>query len=333
MEKSLNIILRYSLSFVIIFVFKEQISEMINSKNPALLKNSLIALILSFYLYLLQNFLSNRKENKKNKELSLKIKFNILVNKFSYLLFYLSLCLSLVAIIFNNYQKIEKESFISSLLFLIVFFFTRKIVSRFKKIKFEEEYTFINLFGIIKQENREKVIVHELGHLTTLALIKEQISAPYIEIMDSQSLIEKWISPRKYSGKVSFIKKDNSNNGYNTKYIEAIMKVNLAGYISEKYFMGTCGFGSGMDFNNWMELSEKYLSLGLDYPFFSAPETKEQKEINHMSLCKLKDKQEKEVEELIKNNESLIVIYRELLLNKNSLSEEEIKIFLNKVKV
>lgn len=333
MEKSLNIILRYSLSFVIIFVFKEQISEMINSKNPALLKNSSIALILSLSFYVFQNLLSDRAENKKKKELSLKIKSNILINKFSYLLFYSSLCLSLVAIIFNNYQKIEKELFISILLFLIVFFFTRKIISRFKQIKFEEEYTFINLFGVIKQENREKVIVHELGHLTTLALIKEQISDPYIEIMASQSLIEKWISPRKYSGKVSFMKKDNSNNGYNTKYIEAIMKINLAGYISEKYFMGTCGFGSGMDFNNWMELAEKYLSLGLDYPFFSEPENKEQKEINYMSLCKLKNKQEKEVEELIKNNENLIANYRKLLLNKDFLSEEEIMIFLNKVKV
>lgn len=333
MEKSLNIIIRYSLSFLMIFIFKDQILEMINSKNPALLKNSLIAFILSSSFYLFQNLVTNKVEKKKNKGVSLKIKFNILINKFSYLSFYSSLCISLVAIIFNNYQKIEKELFISILLFFTVFYFVRKIISHFKQIKFEEEYTFINLFGTIKQENREKVIIHELGHLTTLALIKEQISDPYIEVMASQTLIEKWFFPKKYSGKVSFIKKDNSNQGHNTKYIEAIMKINLAGYISEKYFIGTCGFGSGMDFNNWMELSEKYLSLGLDYPFFSEPENKEQKEINHMSLCKLKDKQQKEVEELIKRNENLILIYRELLLKKDSLSEEEIMIFLNKVKL
>lgn len=333
MEKSFNIMTRYLLSCLVIFIFKNQIIEMISTKNIELFKNSLIAFILSLSFYLFQSLLINNAQDEKSRKLSLKIKTNILINKLSYMLFYTSLCLSLVATIFNNYYKIQKEILISTLLFFIVFFFTRKIISAVKKIKFEDEYTFINLFGIIKQENREKVIIHELGHLTTLALIKDQITEPYIEIMASQNLIEKIFFPKKYAGKVSFIKKDNSNQGHNTKYIEAIMEVNLAGYICEKYFMGTCGFGSGMDFKNWMELSDKYLSLGLDFPFFAEPQTKEQKEINYISLCKLKEKQEKKVEKLIKNNKDLIITYKDLLLEKNSLTKEEIINFLDKVKI
>lgn len=238
--------------------------------------------------------------------------------------FTLYICIKLISFIIVSYIGIENLNksmtydFILSL-FLIIFtlaiaLHNNKIIDLSIK---DNVYTYIN-------SDQYRTSVHEAGHLICYGLFKK-IPSINVKIIDTKNCF----FIREYLGYVE-VSDDIVIEAKTKSFLEWEMRMLLAGKELENYILGDSGSGSKGDFNKWHKIAHEYLSLGFGEIYYDKPKNDNERKLNHMTLSKLKRKQEKNLAVFFEYNNKEIKNIIDILYKEKKLSNAQIKNLLDK---
>lgn len=207
--------------------------------------------------------------------------------------------------------------------FLITIYFdchlkNDKLVMTSKGIVKQPNFAINNL---INDEDRKVATIHEIGHLFGYLAVglKNLPSHFHARIYKEQT-----------EGSLGYVTNIDLSRINPLDFNYAKMLVLIASSVAEEYYFGKCFSGSEQDLERWEELARNYLITVGDGYFVKANNYYEA-EYNVIKLHDLRQKQKKQIQELIEANDSILYKLKNALLEKETLNLDEIKEFFKEV--
>lgn len=171
------------------------------------------------------------------------------------------------------------------------------------------------------EEERKQTLIHEVGHASMLVYANELSDA-------SITIIKNRIPFSIIRG--TLFTKFKDNYLYTKENLEWFMFMSLAGVISEKILSGKEMASSSVDYKNWKNMAELYLTSGFGGLYYPEAMNKTQLEINILTLDKLKKEQEAILITFMEKNK---IVLKQFVENKfdKKIGKEEILDFLKTI--
>lgn len=244
---------------------------------------------------------------------------------FSFISYILTLYIIMKIIIFINENyisfKITQEYFFYNLL-LSIFLILLVLAITLHNNKFIDLTIKDNVHFYINSD-QYRTTVHEVGHLICYGLLKK-LPPIKVKIIDTKNCF----LVREYLGYVEV--SDDCEIQKTKSLLEWEMIMLLSGKELERYIMGDSGSGSKGDFKKWQKVAHEYLNLGFGEIYYDKPNNDDERKLNHMTLSKLKRKQEKNLAVFFEYNNKEIKNIIDILYKEKKLSNAQIKNLLDK---